>query len=455
MFVSGIANSLDLSSGVKGEMSREKINQLKEVGQQRREMFGLQKQGAQNQNEQMNMQIKQLQQQLIQQDMKMVQDESYRYIDNYLTTPTEDGTLDDRYLNSAYVENPLLNQSMSQKLGLKQITEVKNDGTGNLIFKDSMSGKEKQVPLEMFLPSIGYFSKRDSVHNQKAEEAFKKNKQIWETKKLQAETMKALRPDEVKPSEQLAMNKLQVSNIKDVPFKDKDNWNKALESGEGTFNVNGEEVDVLKVAKEVESDAKTIGANTNKYITELPAALNTIEKVKSQLENMTDEEYNILTNAGSYINRYLGSGDEKDKAALDQKLQKLNSSARVALLDYLTMKTGAAFSIPELGEYKDMLFDPAKTREANIATTSGMLDAARNTTSSVLESIKNSHPYTYLTKKQMLAPKNKTSYSAKTYKFGNQEFKEGATMVVPKGPHQGKTAKLVNGKWVVTNENTK
>ena len=140
----------------KGEMDREKMKELKAEADHRRQMRPMEMQQAQGQVEQQGMQINQLKQQLLQQDQKMVQDESYRYIDSYLnSTSGEDGKLDDRYLNSAYVENELLNKSMSKRLGMKQITNIENDGTGNLIFKDSMSGKEKQVPLATFLPSIG------------------------------------------------------------------------------------------------------------------------------------------------------------------------------------------------------------------------------------------------------------------------------------------------------------
>ena len=172
-------------------------------------------------------------------------------------------------------------------------------------------------------------------------------------------------------------------------------WKDALANGDKSITVNGETLSVAEIAQVVESESNPLGESQKKYIYTIPSALDTIEEVKTELENMTDDEYNIMIQAKSYLQKFTG-GMIVDEDEVNSKLLGINAQAKTALLDYVTMKTGAAFSKDEFASYESLLFSPLKTRKANIATTEGMLVSARNTADGVLEKIKRTHPATYI-----------------------------------------------------------
>lgn len=462
-FVGGIAQGVGqgFKNQAQGEMDREKINGIKAEAEHRRQMRPLEMQQAKGQVEQQGMQINQLKQQLLKQDQKMVQDESYRYIDSYLNSGelSQDGALDDRYLNSAYVENPLLNQSMSKRLGMKQITGITNDGTGNLVFKDSMSGQEKQIPLATFLPSIGYFNKRDTVHNEKAEELYKKNKQFWEINKLKSETgknvaltNKANRPESsgsggLSIKDQLYIEEKMLSIANKTSDLNTSNNVKAVDKEAGKGNHAGVYNMVTNSTKLYQEMFPTAAdknqVKDGRTALRLGVGLKDLQKdLDKAIDN--DQVGGIPNMMISYLGKYgIGTKDSVSKAALAEAL---TTGGEALTADQLKLITGAAFNETEMMVKLKPLIGAMQGYDGSKVAKSKFKEAVNQwdrTASNYISTLPKSYQ-SYVKGSLLSKPKPKGD-NKDTYSFGGKEYKVGTTQKTK----SGKTATLqADGKWV-------
>ena len=368
MFVSGIAQGLGqgMQMQAKGELDRENINQLKEAGNMRRQQFKQQQTQGNLQNEQLMMQVDELKNQMLQMDKKRVQEYSYDSITNWMNSS------DDRYLQSAYVENPLLNKTMAKRLGLKQITDVQSDGNGNLVFKDSMSGKEQQIPVATFLPSIGYYQQQDKVTREKAEEKFSKLEKQWKLKKTMAETAKLEK--EATTAGQPSLKDQLIIQEKMLKINGLTNENKIAEA------VN--EIDSLanegkseEVYKAVTSNSKLYkeilpDESTKKVVREGRTAAKLSQRIGDFSESLSaaikEDKVGGITNALTHIFTKYGIGtEEAEKTAAE--VEGLVSRGESITADQLKLITGAAFNEEEMRVRLDSLTSAMKGYTGKVA----------------------------------------------------------------------------------------
>lgn len=188
MFLGNIAQGVGqgLTNVAKGEMDREKANQLKEQGQRAKEQFAMQKEqhGQSMQQgkltiEQLEMQNKSMQQQYSKMLMTQAMDTSFSYIDDYY----KEGGEDPKLLNTALVQNKDMNMLLANNktlgIDLGQITRVVDNPDDTFTLVNDLTGKEKTLPEHLVMNSLGYYTKRDAVQVERAEKAYivKKRKQ--------------------------------------------------------------------------------------------------------------------------------------------------------------------------------------------------------------------------------------------------------------------------------------
>ncbi len=205
----------------------------------------------------------------------------------------------------------------------------------------------------------------------------------------------------VKPSETLAQTKVDKAILAGIPNKNSKEWKEAMKTGSDTITIDGQEYSTMEIAEAKEKEiGKKLTDSEKKYMITLPSAIDTIESSLDILKDMTDEEYNIVTNAKSWMDKFVENGGTAEELAVSKKLQEFGSRVKVGMLDYITMKTGAAYSIPEFKEYQSMMFDPTKTRKANINTVTGMVKGARSTIDNVANKLERTNPATVLAHRQ-------------------------------------------------------
>jgi hypothetical protein len=348
MFVSELTKSLAKSerASIEGGKDAEKMQMLRDEKSRREQSFQLNKTAQEQQIEYMGQKLQQLELINMQQAQTMLKDGSYDNIDQFLKS----GAKNIEFLRENYVRNPLLNKTMSQKLGLGQITGVEyNPETNEIKFEDSTSGKEIAQPLDVMLSSIGYFTKRNKLKREESKSNLELLKTQLGIKKAEAETEKEqldidkkkldLYPKYAEQTAKVYSNQDLINNseLTDEAFEAVNKYADEKQKTEYSKSMGKQLLDLTERADSLVKDTKQYKLDSAVQ-TKVDVLLDRFT-VWSQDKNRTKEEI------------------EKEQANLITTLTKISgdNKALMLLADYIKLKTGAAFSQEELNMAKQLI----------------------------------------------------------------------------------------------------
>jgi len=463
-FLGGIAQGVGqgMVNVSKGEMDREKMAELKAEANHRRQMRPMEMQQARGQVEQQSIQISELNKQIKKRDIMIMQDKSFSYLDSYFRG---DDKGDEEYLNAGIVQNPDINKMIANSkelnINLGQITNVTDNDNGTLTLKNSITGKEKTLPTQLLLTSLGYFTRRDAVEIKESEKEFLSEKRRWDLNKLKAETSKNI-------AQANKANRPEASGNDGYDLKD------LLYIQEKQLSIAGKEseADTSNMIKEVDSLASEgkdtevydkVTSNTNLYQKVFPTQTDRnqvkdgrtalrlgigLKDLQAELDKAIDNKDvgglpNMMVN---YFSKYgIGTQSTVARAALAEAL---TTKGEAITADQLKLITGAAFNETEMQiKLKPLIsamqgYDGSNVAKAKFKAAMTEWD---RTASNYISTLPKSHQ-SYVKGSLRTKPKSdKKDTQPMSFTFGGREFMVGDQQKTK----SGKIATLgPDGKWV-------
>lgn len=372
MFIAGLTQSLGegIKGQTRGKIDREKMQMLREQNEMKRTQFGQQSEAHNKQMELMALNLQNMKNTMYKQNMQMLRDGSYENIDKFLTTPKEDGNLDNRYLRSTYVDNPVLNQIMANKMGMPNLTSVEFDQTsGDVVFRGG-EGQSVRQPIDMFLGGIGYFNKRDELANEAAmrnmammKEKFGLLKTQAEIRKADAQAGKAIFDTQKIAQEVNAATSMKELNTTAEALNTADSVNPG-DLYEFTNNVKGN----AKLSDEIRKDKHS------QEVMKLMSIQRQVSNFKNKIAK--NESLNSLVNMGKQaLEKYAkGTGLSDEERKMAREALKLKTEGSNIVANYIKILSGAAFGEVELAEkIKALGLDFGTGKESALASIDGLL----------------------------------------------------------------------------------